>query len=313
MNKILLVSFLIISFLFSNGWFYSENNPWDINNDSRSSALGGIDLYNYTEFNSDSTSSDMVRIFNSSMFNNIIDYNNISYKQRINDITIIGNTFNKIKVGLFNRVIDNIENTSLVWNSEFANDPTLSDLNYELIEYYEHRDVGLSVFVPFSNFMGEFGLDIRSIFSKIDTYSANSINFDFIYFKKIADNISIMTSINNFYSYKKWDNQTLEKFYPELEILTHLRLKNTNYFLEVNGIYLEDKFLNNHYNIVDNVKIGIEQSINNKLKLRLGYSKNYQTYGFGLVINSFILDYSHLKHANLDFSNQFTIAYLIGH
>ena len=313
MNKILLVSFLIISFLFSNGWFYSENNPWDINNDSRSSALGGIDLYNYTEFNSDSTSSDIVRIFNSSMFNNIIDYNNISYKQRINDITIIGNTFNKIKVGLLNRVIDNIENTSLVWNSEFANDPTLSDLNYELIEYYEHRDVGLSVFVPFSNFMGEFGLDIRSIFSKIDTYSANSINFDFIYFKKIADNISIMTSINNFYSYKKWDNQTLEKFYPELEILTHLRLKNTNYFLEVNGIYLEDKFLNNHYNIVDNVKIGIEQSINNKLKLRLGYSKNYQTYGFGLVINSFILDYSHLKHANLDFSNQFTIAYLIGH
>ena len=105
----------------------------------------------------------------------------------------------------------------------------------------------------------------------------------------------------------------MEKFYPELEILTHLRLKNTNYFLEVNGIYLEDKFLNNHYNIVDNVKIGIEQSINNKLKLRLGYSKNYQTYGFGLVINSFILDYSHLKHANLDFSNQFTIAYLIGH
>ena len=313
MNKILLVSFLIISFLFSNGWFYSENNPWDINNDSRSSALGGIDLYNYTEFNSDSTSSDIVRIFNSSMFNNIIDYNNISYKQRINDITIIGNTFNKIKVGLLNRVIDNIENTSLVWNSEFANDPTLSDLNYELIEYYEHRDVGLSVFVPFSNFMGEFGLDIRSIFSKIDTYSANSINLDFIYFKKITDNISIMTSINNFYSYKKWDNQTLEKFYPELEILTHLGLKNTNYFLEVNGIYLEDKFLNNHYNIVDNVKIGIEQSINNKLKLRLGYSKNYQTYGFGLVINSFILDYSHLKHANLDFSNQFTIAYLIGH
>jgi len=312
MIKLLPISFLIISFLFSSEWFYSENNPWDINTDSRSSALGGIDLYNYTEFNSNSTASNVIRIFNSSMFNNIIDYNNISYKHRVNNITIIGNTFNKIKVGFFNRVIDNIENTSLVWNSEFGNEPTLSDLNYELIEYYEHRDVGLSVFVPFSNFMGEFGLDIRSIFSKIDTYSANSINLDFIYFKKIADNISIMTSINNFYSYKKWNNQTLEKFYPELEILTHFRLKNTNCFLEVNGIYLEGKFLNNHYDIMDNIKIGVEQPINNKLKLRLGYSENYQTYGFELLINSFVFDYSYLKHANLDFSNQFSIAYLIG-
>ena len=105
----------------------------------------------------------------------------------------------------------------------------------------------------------------------------------------------------------------MEKFYPELELLTHFRLKNINCFLEINDIYLEEKFLTDHYNILDNIKIGIEYSINNKLKLRLGHSESYQTYGFGLVINNFIFDYSYLKHTSLDFSNQFTITYLIQH
>ena len=41
----------------------------------------------------------LVRVFNSSMFNNIIDYYNMSYKQKINDITIMGSTFNKVKIG----------------------------------------------------------------------------------------------------------------------------------------------------------------------------------------------------------------------
>ena len=311
MNKLLPISILINSLLFSSDWFFSENNPWEINSDPRSSALGGVDLYNYSEFNSSQIPKNIVGIFNSRMFNGVIHYNNIYYKKNIESRTLLGNTFNKIKFGFLNRSIDHIENTSSLWNSGFGNEPALSDLNYDLIEYYDHKDIGLYIFLPFSNFFGDFGVDIRSIFSKIDNYKANSLNLDFMYFKKIDDNLSIMTSINNIYSYKKWSNETLEKFYPALEILTHFKFKRTSYFAEVNNIFLNKIFLTNQYDFFDNVKLGIEHKVNDMLLLRLGYSEGYQTYGFGLVVNSFILNYSYLKHTNLDFSNQFSIAYLI--
>ena len=311
MTKLLPISILITSFLFSSEWFFSENNPWEINTDPRSSALGGVDLYNYSEFNSKEIDSNIVGIFNSRMFNGIIQFNNIYYNKKFESKTLLGNTFNKIKFGFFNRSIENIENTSLLWNSELGNEPTLSDLNYDLIEYYDHRDIGLSIFFPFSNFIGDFGVDIRSIFSKIDIYKANSLNLDFMYFKKIDNNLSIMTSINNIYSYKKWSNKTSEKFYPALEILTHLKIKRTNFFAEVNNIYFNKNFLTDQLDIFDNIKLGVEHRINDMLLLRLGYSEGYQTYGFGLIVNSFIFNYSYLKHTSLDFSNQFSIAYLI--
>ena len=311
MSKLLPISILINSLLFSSDWFFSENNPWEINSDPRSSALGGVDLYNYSQFNSSQTQSDVVGIFNSRMFNGIIDYNNIYYNKKLESKTLLGNTFNEIKFGFFNRSIDNIANTSLLWNSDLGNEPVLSDLNYDLIEYYDHKDIGLSIFLPFSNFIGDFGVDIRSIFSKIDIYKANSLNLDFMYFKKIDDNLSIMTSINNIYSYKKWSNKTSEKFYPALEILTHLKIKRTNFFAEVNNIYFNKNFLTDQLDIFDNIKLGVEHRINDMLLLRLGYSEGYQTYGFGLIVNSFIFNYSYLKHTNLDFSNQFSIAYLI--
>ena len=311
MNKLLSIFILINSLLFSSDWFFSENNPWEINSDPRSSALGGVDLYNYSEFNYGQIQSDVVGIFNSRMFNGVIDYNNIYYNKKLESKAILGNTFNNIKFGFFNRSIDNIQNTSLLWNSELGNEPTLSDLNYDLIEYYDHKDIGLSIFLPFSNFIGDFGVEIRSIFSKIDIFKASSLNLDFMWFKKIDDNLSIMTSINNIHSYKKWSNKTSEKFYPALEILTHFKIKKTNCFAELNNIYLNKNFLINQYDVLDNVKLGIEHKVNDMLLLRLGYSESYQTYGFGLFVKSFMFNYSYLKHANLDFSNQFSIAYLI--
>lgn len=311
MNKLFSILFLVVSFLFSGSWVYEQNNPWDINMEPRGSSLGGIDLYSYVDLNSDRLDSEVISIFNSSMFNSLVEYNNIYYKKNINSRIIMGNSFNKIKIGFFNRVIDDIKNTNAVWDSDSIGEPILSELNYDLIDYYEHKDIGLSMFLPFSNSIGDFGLDVRYIYSSIDTYKSNSVNMDFMYLKNISDKLHIMISLNNMFSYRKWTNQTIERFYPALEFFTHFKIKNSKFFLELDNIYLNQNFIANQYDLFDNIKIGFEQSVNSKLRLRFGHSNDYETYGFGLLINDFMLDYCYLNHESLDYSSQFSITYLI--
>ncbi len=308
--RFIILSIVFFSILFPKNWIYENNNPWDINTDPRSSALGGIDLYNYLEFTHEQSHIDNINLFSSRMFNDIINYSNIYYLKNIDSLVILGNTFNKVKIGLLNRVIKNIENTTLVWSPSSSNEPILADLNYDLIQYYDHRDVGISFFIPFSNNLGDFGLDFRPAFSKINRHHSVSFNLDFLYFRKISNKFSIMTSVNNIFSYKKWSNQSIEWFCPEFEIIAHFQLKNTIFFIELYDIYLDTEFLNN-YRIVENLKIGVEHSINEKFRLRLGKSSNYQTYGFGVEIDNFIFDYSYLKHEKLDYSSQFAITYKI--
>lgn len=297
---------LHLSLILSNSWIYDYNNPWDINKDSRSSALGGIDLNPYFDLDSRS-----IHIFNSNMFNNIINYNNIYYKEQFDPQIILGNTFEKVKIGFLNRSINNIKNTSLIWDSQDLNEPVLSEFNYDLIDYYDHRDIALSIFLPFTNSVGDFGLDIKPSFLKIDKYSAKSISLDLMYFKEIINGLSIMLSIDNLLSYRKWSNNSVERFYPELQVLTNVKFNDINFFIEIDNMYTNYNFIVNDYDLLDNISLGIEHFFNDRLNLRIGSSKYYNTFGFGLKIGDFIIDYSYLEHEKLDFSNQFSITYLI--
>ena len=301
----------ITCLLLSSNWFYEQNDPWQINTSSRSSSLGGVDIYNYSQLISKSPEYNHISIFNSNMFGDIIHYNNIYYKFDIDRRTILGSTLENIKIGCLNRTIDIIQNTTQVWDASMSNVPLLSDINYELIEYYQHRDVSLSILLPFSNKVGSFGLDIKPSFSKIDTYTSSSINLDFMYSKVISDNLAIMLSLENIFSYKKWSSDTVERFYPKLQLLLHFTNERINYFFQLDNFYLNYDFLSESYNIFNNIKMGLEYSMNDKLKYRIGFNEYYNTYGIGVPFNNFIFDYACLDHKDLNFSHQFTITYLI--
>ena len=86
-------------------------------------------------------------------------------------------------------------------------------------------------------------------FSKVAEYSSKSINIDISYSKngKIIphwEDFFLGFTLNNIFSYKKWDNENVERFYPSLSLLISKKFKNTAYFLEIDNLYLnsDNKF-----------------------------------------------------------------------
>lgn len=313
----LLISLYTFGFNSSN-WYFENDNSWSINTSSRSSALGGVKIDQFSIMLSKENYDildyqDQIKIHNSSMYDDILQYNNISYHKNT-DLHIFGNHIRFINFSLLNRKIHDISNTTEIWNDEFSPPSNPGDINTSLIEYYNHNDFCFSIFIPVSNFLGEFALDIKPGFSKIGTYSSKSINLDLNYFyiSKSKD-ISLGIFLNNFFSYKIWNNDIVERFYPSLSILMNYqndRMKNLSLFIQIDEFYFDSNYLEG-YNIDNNITIGLEYTLNHSMVIRSGYNKNYYSMGFGVTIFDILFDYAYLNHQFLGTSNQITLSFSI--
>ena len=310
MNHKKLTLCIFLSFLSSANWVYSSNNPWAINMSSESSSIGGITLesYNYSD---NELNTNKINIFNSTMFNGLIGYNNIIFTHKINKISILGNSFDSFKIGILNRKINNIPNTQYAWDQMLLNEPVLSDIDYDLIEYYDHKDVSLLAFIPFSNQYGSFGVTLRPMYSKINEYSAEAFNLDISYSNSNKNNFHFGLLFNNVISYKKWNTGYVEKVYPSLSTLLTYSYSDLSIFMELKNLYFDSHYLNNQFDFIKSINLGFEYAIYNELDLRMGFNSDFYTFGVGTSIYNILFDYTYLYHKDLDYSHQFTLSFLI--
>ena len=309
-NKILFFS-IFLSFLSCENWMYYSNNPWQLNMSSRSSSIGGICLENYN-YSNKTSNLNRISMFNSTMFKGLVDYSNIFFAYKINKINILGNSINAIKIGLLNRRITDIPNTESAWNQALFSEPILSDIDYDLIEYYDHKDFSLLVYIPFSNQYGNFGINLGPSHSKINQYKANSFSLDISYSSLNMEVFYFGLLLKNLFSYKKWNTGYVEKFYPSLSALLNYNYsKKVSMFIELKDLYFDSDYLNDNFNFKESVSLGCEYSIYEQFDLRVGFNHDFYTFGIGTKIYNTLFDYTYLDHIDLDSSHQFTISFLI--
>ena len=304
-NRPLVFFIIFFSVLTSSEWYFTDNNFWKINTSSRASALGGINLNKFPILSDNQYSNNKVRIYQSNMYKGVIEYNNISYSHKIDECYILDSKINRFNIAFFNRQLDNIIGTSNIWNDEINPPSNSSDINSSLVDYYNHNDFSFLGEIFLQNEVGNFGLHFMPSFSKVDTYSSKSINVDLSYSKDLND-FFLGAIINNFFSYRKWNNNTLERFYPSLSLLINRKLNDMNYFLEIDNIYF------NNTKLEDKIKLGLEYNIYAKSNIRFGYNSSYFSVGLGFnIYNKILFDYSYLNHADLGGSNQITLIFLL--
>ena len=303
-NKLIIIIFFIP--LFSSQWYFDDNNYWKFNTSSKDSALGGISLNKFPCLSDNKYDNDKIRIYNSNIYDQLINYNNLFYSRNIFNVDFLGNSLYKINFSFFNRKLDNIIGTSEIWNDEINAPLNPSDINSSLIDNYTHNDFSFLVECFFKNNLGYFGLHIMPSISKIDTYSSKGLNLDLSYSKKI-NNLFLGFSFNNIFSYKKWNNSSVERFYPSVMFLLRREFKSTDFFIEIDNWYLTNK-----NKIGDKVKLGIEYKLNSKSNIRFGYNSKFLAMGLGLnLYDKILFDYSFLNHSDLGNSNQITVIFLI--
>ena len=309
-HKKILIFSILLSFSYSASWVYYSNNLRSTNTSSRSSSIGGIPLEFYNYFNED-LEYNKLNIFNSTMFKGLVGHNNIIFTRKTKKINILGNAIDEFKIGILNRKINNIPNTQYAWNQALFNEPVLSDIDYDLIEYYDHKDISILAFIPFSNKYGNFGISLRPAYSKINEYSADAFSLDISYSNFNTERFSFGLLFNNIISYKKWSTGYIEKFYPSLSTLLRYHYSDLSVFIEVKDLYFNSSYLNNTFDFMQSMNLGIEYSIYNQVDLRMGSNSDFYTFGIGTEIYKILFDYTYLHHKDLDYSHQFTLSFLI--
>ena len=305
-NKLYILLPIFLSQIISSEWYFNDNDFWEDNTCSRSSALGGINLNKFPSLAQNQNNSNEMRIYNSSMYDGIIDYNNIFYSYKINNSNSLLSYIHRINMTLFNRKIDDIIGTSNIWSDEI-NPPYNSDeIDNSLINYYKHNDFSFLAEFFFENDLGNFGLHCMPSFSKIDNYSSKSISLDISYSKK-WNNFFLGVILNNIFAYKKWDNQNVDRFYPSASFLVNTNFKKIGYFLEIDNFYFN---MNNKFE--DKFKLGIEYKLYSKANIRFGYNSNSLSVGLGAnIYDKILFDYAYLNHPELGSSNQITLIFLL--
>ena len=307
--------FLILSQAFSSsGWYFQKDNLWSNNTSSRSSALGGIYLESFERFEdmeSLKNLDDKIKIFSSRVYENSIKYSNMLYTKKVRDLIIFGNKINFIRLGLLNRRIDDIPNTTQIWSDELSPPLTSGDLNGNSIDYYAHNDFSASVFIPLVNDIGQFSFNLKSGFSKIGSVSSKSLSIDFGFLYSLNNNLHIGTSISNLFSFKRWSNEVEEKFCPYLSVLVNYNYEKSKIFLEIRDFYLDLDYVRKKYQISDNIGIGLEYLIYKDLYFRGGYSNNHASFGLGMSLYNMVFDYSYLNHQDLGNTTQISATFLI--
>ena len=305
-NKLLILFIISLSQLFSSQWYFDENDFWEVNTSSRASALGGINLNKFLTLSDSEYSNNRIQIYNSSMYDGIIEYNNIFYTCKINDLHILGSDVNSINLAFFNRKLDDIVGTTNIWNDEINPPSNSNSIDNSLIDYYNHNDFAFLVDFFLKNPLGDFGLHFTPSFSKVDSYSSKAISIDLSY-SQYLNNVFLGAILNNAFSYKDWSNGNTERFYPSLSLLISREFKKVNYFLEIDNFYI-----NNNNKLKDKIKLGIEYDIYVNSNIRFGYNSRYFSVGLGTnIYNKILFDYSYLSHPELGNSNQITIIFLI--
>ena len=296
MNKVYLSLFIYLSFLFSSV-INNYNSIYFFAKSPTTNALSGIHFSssNISEIFSQPISREK-NIENNYYFSFTNQYNN---QIEIIQFSYCINHTNKknLSIGFINRSISEIYNTNGAWNIENFLYPEFSDIDYSQISNLGYQDFGFVL--SYNRFLkkADLSIKIKPFYNSLDSDKALGLDLDLMsYYKLKGSNISFVLGVNNFFYYKKWNNNTIEKNKKEYFLSSNINFDRLNVYFETNNIY--------------NQEIAFEYRFQNSFYFRVGKGlEDFYTSGFGLNSNFIDLDYAYLNHNILGNTYQISLLF----
>ena len=202
---------------------------------------------------------------------------------------------NNLSIGFINRIVKDVYNTVNAWDLGEFLVPEFSDINYNEISSLSYKDFGL--LFSYSQYFKNINLNMKfkPSYNSYETNKAVGLDLDVSsHFLIPLINTSFTIGVDNFFSYKKWDNGNIQRNMKEYFLSSVVNFQKTNIYFQTNSLY-------------DN-KIAFEYKIGNSFHGRVGMSDNQlYTLGFGLHSKTIELDYAYLQHDFLGNTNQISI------
>ena len=207
------------------------------------------------------------------------------------------NEYKNSSIGFINRIVDDIYNTSSAWNQYEFLIPEFNNIDYDQISVLDYKDYGF-VF-SYNRYLEKINLclKIKPSYNSFDSDRAFGLDIDLLSYYKLADSgIDFIIGLNNLISYKRWNNNDIEKNEIEYFLSSNIKLNKINIFLQVDNIY--------------NEKIAIEYDIKNSFYIRFGRdNNNYYTSGFGVFSNIIDVNYAYSNHNILGNNHQISLMF----
>ena len=95
---------------------------------------------------------------------------------------------------------------------------------------------------------------LKPYYEIIQSIDAIGLDADLM-FSKNLNKVNLIFGINDCFSYKKWSSDTVERFYPKLQILLHFTNERINYFFQaVCTVLIHEIFLSSSERCTDKNK-----------------------------------------------------------
>ncbi len=275
---------IVISFSFGN-ILNNYNSIYYLANNSKSHSLAGVHFLSdnisgvFSHPLSKNTMKGDTYFSYLNQFSNSINIMQFGY-------CIINNKKNNISVGFISRKINDLNNTTESWHPlNDMDEPDFNEIDYDNINDLKYNNFGF--LLSYNQYIKEkiINIKLKPYYESIQTMNSFGLDFDFNLFVKLKNEINLILGINDFVSYKKWNNDLIEKNKLNYFVSTSVILDNIELFIEANYLY--------------NEKIGLQYKFDNILVFRFG-SNASQDFYCGIGLNS---DFAQLNYAYIPTNN----------
>ena len=275
-----LIVFLSISFSFGN-ILNNYNSIYYLASNSKSHSLAGV------HFLSDNISG----IFSHPLSNKTM--NGDTYFSYLNQFSntinilqfgycIVNNKKNNISIGFINRKINDLNNTSESWHPlNDSDEPDFNEIDYNNINDLKYNNFGF--LLSYNKYIKEkiINIKLKPYYESIQTMNSFGLDLDFTLFIKLKNKINLIFGINDLISYKKWNNDLIEKNKLNYFVSTVVGVNNIELFIEANYLF--------------NEKIGLQYKFNDSIFFRFGSNAKQDFYcGIGLNSEFAEFDYAYI-------------------
>jgi len=275
----ILIIYLNLSLLLGNV-VNNYNSIYSLAKDPKSHSLGGIHTKSssingvfYLPFSKKNIEGDTYFSY-LNQFDNSINIVQFGY-------CILHDEDKNISIGLINRRINNVYNTTSAWNPLNPSDePSFSSIDYSDIQNLKYQNIGFSI--SYNKFLNKsiINVKIKPYYEFIESISSTGIDIDLMFLKEFKT-ISVIAGVNDLFSYKKWNTGVVEHNKLNYFFSTSVYVNNIGLFIEANSLY--------------NEKFGFEYNYNNIIYFRLATNVEENLfYGLAFNLNAIELSYAYI-------------------
>jgi len=233
--------------------------------------------------------------------NNMVEFSNGELFNGLQKHSYINIHYNKYRFFLLFNRIDDIPNTSNMWQDNGDGFPSISEINYHTLSYFSYKKIFLEISKIYKNFIYTIKLSNSSLLSD----KSYGIGFNLSFSSNLFEEIEYKIKIHDLLSLNRWSTDELEVYIPTSEISIQKKVFSS---LLGMGVFIDE-------NNID-YKIGLDLMLMENFSLSLGSSQIYDlTTGFKFDKPAFSLSYAYMipnKDIPFGQSQQFSVYIYFG-